>query len=128
MADRPSRRIVGHEHVDPRTTIFRGLETNDPSIADERAKLASPRQQLIRDGLHDAAVPANRGSCGTGYRPAKTVIAGSLHFLHMLHHLRKVFWIRPELEYALDGRMDRDFLVISNGASAACLDKETPQL
>jgi hypothetical protein len=80
--------ISGSEEVSP---------DNQLSFAGQDFRHDTPlRQQLIRDGLHDAAVPADRSSCGTGNHPAKTVITGPIHLLHIVRIHLGACWHCPE--------------------------------
>ena len=73
------------------------------------------------------AVPGARGARGPRNGPAESILAGLLHLVNMVHDPRKAFWIRPELEYALDRLMNRDGFLKANGASAANQSEEAAQ-
>src|SRR5919198_3332579 len=97
-------------------------------MIDRRTGDRPPCQQFVRHHFGNLRCPFDRHSCRSGYEPTRTAVTHWDHLTYPGHEARKILVIGPEIEDALDRRIDIYRLLHSDRATVAAYADQALQI
>src|SRR5919108_192232 len=97
-------------------------------MIDRRTRDRPPGQQFVRHHFGNLRCPFDRHSSRSGDYPMRTAVTDWCYLTHPGHETRKVLVISPEIEDALDWRIDIDRLLHSDRATVSAYADQALQI